>query len=225
MALRMPAKLKSKTSPPLIMRISLMVSFLFHLVLLLSFQNAFPLYTDFEELRTYEVELIRPPVEDMDLEEKAEVDIAKPGEEPTPPAEESQDTISLDTDDKRYVDYAQAIKERLKANWSYPQEARNHLIEGSLLLVFSLSREGALTRLEIRRSSDHEILDREAERAVRAASPFPPFPAHITVGRLNIEADFAYRLTAKRKKNTEERIQPPSPHGSGGPGETGDSKE
>lgn len=207
MALKMPAKWKSKTSPRLIMRISLVTSFLFHFVLLMSFQDAFPVYADPEDLRTYTVELIRPPVEDLDREEKGEVDLAKPGEEPQPPADESQDTISLDTDDKRYVDYAQAIKERLKANWSYPPEARNHLIEGSLLLVFSLSREGALTRLEISRASDHEILDREAERAVRAASPFPPFPEHITVGRLNIEVNFDYRITAKRKKNTEDRIQ------------------
>jgi len=207
MALKMPAKWKSKTSPPLIMRISLVVSFLFHVVLLLSFQDAFPLYTDPEDLRTYEVELIRPPVEDMDREEKGQIDIAKPKEEPKPPADETEETISLDTDDKRYVDYAGMIRERLKAHWSYPPEARNQLLEGNLVVLFSLNREGVLTRLEISRSSEHEILDREAERAIRHASPFPPFPEHITVSRLNVEASFDYRITARKKKNTEDRRQ------------------
>jgi len=207
MALKMPAKWRTKTSSSrLIMRISLVISSLFHVVLLMSFQDAFPLFTDPEDLRTYSVELIRPPVEDLDREEKAEVDIAKPRAEPKPPADESQETISLDTDDKRYVDYAQAVKERLKANWSYPPDARSRLIEGRLLLVFSLNREGALTRLEITRPSGHEILDREAERAISKASPFPPFPEHITVGRLNIEVSFDYRITARGKKNTEDKI-------------------
>ena len=205
MALKMPAKFRSKPSSPLIMRISLVISFLSHFVLLLSFQDAFPLYTDSEELRTYEVELIRPPVEDLDREEKGAVDIAKPAGEADPPAEETQDTISLDTEDRRYVDYAQAVKERLSANWSYPQEARNQLIEGSLHVVFSLNKEGALTRLEISRSSGHEILDGEAAKAIRSASPFPPFPAHITVSRLNIEVDFDYRITTRRKKQEERK--------------------
>jgi TonB family protein len=200
MALKMPAKWKSKTSPPLIMRISLVVSFLFHVLLLLSLQDAFPLYADPLDLRMFEVELIRPPVEDMDREEKGQIDIAKPKEEPKPPAEETEETISLDTDDKRYVDYAGMIRERLKAHWSYPPEARKQLLEGSLVVLFSLNREGVLTRLEISRSSEHEILDLEAERAIRHASPFPPFPEHITVSRLNVEASFDYRITARRKK-------------------------
>jgi len=213
MALKIPAAWKSKTSSALIMRISMTVSVLFHLVLLLSFQDAFPLYTTPEELRTYEVELIRPPVEDMDREEKADGDIEKLKAEPKPPPEESQDTISLDTEDKRYVSYARLIKEQIMVHWSYPQEARNHLLEGRLMVVFSLNKAGALTRLDIQESSGHDILDREAAKAVRNASPFPPFPEQITVSRLNVQATFDYFITSKRakkeaeKKRTEDRRQ------------------
>ena len=184
----------------MIMRICLMISVLFHVVLLLSFRDAFPLYTDPEDLRTYEVELLRPPVEDMDRQEKADADIEKLKEEPKPVPEETQETISLDTDDKRYVTYARVIKERIMAHWSYPQEARNNLLEGRLLAVFSLNKEGSLTRLDIRESSGYDILDREAARAIRNASPFPPFPEHITVSRLNVQATFDYYITAKRTK-------------------------
>ena len=180
------------------MRISLIISFLFHLVLLLTFQNAFPLYPDSEDLRTYVVELIRPPVEDVDRQEKADGDIDKPREETKPVPEETQETISLDTDDKRYVTYARVIKEKIMMHWSYPPEAKKNLVEGRLLVLFSLNREGALTRLDITKSSGHGILDQEAARAIRNASPFPSFPEHITVSRLNVQATFDYYITAKR---------------------------
>lgn len=198
MGLAMPANWRSKPTPGLVMRISVLISFLFHVVLLLSFEDAFPLFPDPEELRTFEVELVRPPVEDLDREQKTDLAIARPQSEPKPAAEETQETISLDTEDKRYVSYARLIKERIMMHWSYPPEARKNLIEGRLLAVFSLSKEGTLISLDIKHSSDHEVLDREATRAIRSASPFPPFPENIAVGRLNIEATFDYQITTKR---------------------------
>ncbi len=197
--------IKAVTDVPLhqterILRICLMVSLAFHAVMVLTLQNAVPSFLAGEYLRTYTVELLRPPVDDMDLIEKPDTDIAKP-EEPAaskPSSEESQETISLDTDDKRYVTYAQAIKERIAGQWKYPQEARKKKLEGRLVALFSLNREGALTRMEVTKSSGHEVLDREAERAVQGAAPFPPFPSTITVSRLNINVSFDYTLT-KRK--------------------------
>ena len=104
----------------------------------------------------------------------------------------------MDTDDKRYVTYAQAIKERIAGQWKYPQEARKKRLEGKLVALFSLNREGALTRMDITRSSGHEVLDREAERAVQSAAPFPPFPSTVTVSRLNINVSFDYTLSRKK---------------------------
>lgn len=200
-----PRIIKAATDLPVhpterILRICLIVSLAFHVVMVLTLQNAVPNFLAEEYLRTYRVELLRPPVDDMDLEEKPDTDIAKPEEPaaPKPSSEESQETISLDTDDKRYVTYAQAIKERIAGQWTYPQEARKKKLEGRLVALFSLNREGALTRMEITRSSGHEVLDREAERAIQSAAPFPPFPSTITVSRLNINVSFDYTLSKKR---------------------------
>jgi TonB family protein len=183
-----------------ILRICLIVSLAFHAVILLTLQSAFPTYLTGEDLRIYRVELLRPPVDDMDLAEKPDTDISKPEEQEAskPSSEETQETISLDTDDKRYVTYAQAIKERIAGQWKYPQEARKQKLEGRLVALFSLNREGALTRFDITKPSGHEVLDREAERAVRSAAPFPPFPSTVTVSRLNINVSFDYTLS-KRK--------------------------
>ena len=183
-----------------ILRICLIASLIFHAVLVFTLKSAFPTYQAGEDLRIYRVELLRPAVDDMDLAEKPDTDISKPGEPAAsqPAPEDSQETISLDTDDTRYVTYAQAIKERIAGQWKYPQEARKKKLEGRLVVLFSLNREGALTRMDIAESSGHEVLDREAETAVRSAAPFPPFPSTITVNRLNINVSFDYTLTRKK---------------------------
>jgi len=177
-----------------------MVSLAFHGLIVLTLQNAFPTFLAGENLRIYNVELIRPPVEGMDLVEKPDTDISKPEESSaSPPSpEDSQETISLDTEDKRYVSYAQAIKERIAGQWKYPQEARKKKLEGKLVALFSLNKEGSLTHVEITQSSSHEVLDREAERAIQSAAPFPPFPSTVTVSRLNINVSFDYTLSRKK---------------------------
>jgi TonB family protein len=183
-----------------LLRTCLILSLAFHAVMVLALQNAVPTFLAADDLRIYRVELLRPPIDDLDLAEKPDTDISKPEEPaaPKPSSDESQETISLDTADKRYVTYAQAIKERIAGQWKYPQEARKKKLEGRLVALFSLNKEGALTRMEITRSSGHEVLDREAERAVQSAAPFPPFPSTITVSRLNINVSFDYTLSKKK---------------------------
>ncbi len=144
------------------------------------------------------MELIRPPVEDLETDDtsKTLIDNRKEDESPTP--SDTQDTISLDTKDKRYVSYAGLVKEEIMRHWQYPPQARAYLIEGNLMAIFTLARDGSMTRLDIIRASGHEILDQEVIRAIRKAAPFPPFPESITVNRLNIQASFDYRLTSKK---------------------------
>lgn len=180
------------------MRLSLIASLLLHVFLVLGFQKAFPWYWPGQELRTYRVELIRPPVEDLSMEDLSDRDLTDIMDEESRSPAEDQDTISLDTDDVRYVTYARLVKERIMAEWRYPAEARENLIEGSLLVVFGLERDGRMTGIDILGTSGYEILDQEALRALRRAAPFPPFPDHITVSRLNIKAAFDYRIAAHR---------------------------
>jgi TonB family protein len=172
-----------------VMRVSLVLSLLLHAIMIFALQDAFPLHWPVaEELRTYRVDLIRPPVEDMDPEDLSAPDISRTEEEPKPPPSLDQDTISLDTKDERYVTY----------HWKYPPDALERLLEGKLMVVFSLARKGEVIQIKLMKNSGHEILDKEAIRAIRAAAPFPPFPGHVRVSRLNIKASFDYRLTSKK---------------------------
>jgi TonB family protein len=178
-----------------IMRISLGVSLLCHVGLVVAFQKAFPFHLAFEPIRTYRVELIRPPVDPSATDEAGGADLAKirPIPETAPP--DTEDTISLDTHDKRYSSYAKVIKSVLMRQWEYPREARENLIEGKLMVLFTLMRSGQLQDLKTLEPSGYDILDREATRAIRSAAPFPPFPPSVTVARLHVKARFDYRLT------------------------------
>jgi len=114
-----------------ILRVSIVVSLLLHLFLILGFHKSF-LWPGFgEEIRIYEVELLRPRMEDIGADKLTPSDLAqinKEQQEKTKQAE--QETISLNTRDKRYVTYAKVIKERVQRHWQYPRQARENLIEG-----------------------------------------------------------------------------------------------
>jgi protein TonB len=84
-------------------------------------------------------------------------------------------------------------------NWRYPPEARAYLIEGTLVILFSITKDGNMTHIAITETSGHEILDQEVIRAINKAVPFPRFPESISVKRLNINARFDYRLSSKKK--------------------------
>jgi TonB family protein len=181
-----------------VMKTCLVVSLLLHACMLLGIQKAFPVNWFPEPLRTYHVELLRPPVDPLEDDEEGSTDLAKlKAEEKTPP-EKAEDTISLDTKDERYISYARIIKEELMRHWKYPHAAKENLIEGQVLVLFTLNRQGKLRDIKILNTSSYPVLDNETLRAIRTAAPFPPFPGSVMVKRLNIKAAFAYRLTSGR---------------------------
>jgi TonB family protein len=179
------------------MKISLLVSLCFHAALLMAIQKVFPIHWVPEPLRTFHVELLRPSEDRFREKAPQELDHARIEQQESKQPQKGLDTISLDTNDKRYSSYAKIIKERLMRHWTYPREAVENLMEGNVRVLFSMNKEGGLTRLEVIRTSAFDILDKEVLRAVRAAAPFPPFPESVRASRLSIRADFAYRLSAR----------------------------
>ncbi len=104
------------------------------------------------------------------------------------------EAIPLDTPDPKYQDYFNKIRERIKRNWPYPQEAASRGVQGDLLVEFGIAKSGELQFIEKRRSSGTEILDLYAMNAVQLASPFPPVPDGLSKGGLAIGVQFRYIL-------------------------------
>jgi TonB family protein len=175
------------------------VSFFSHLVLILIIQQFVPELWHIEELKTYRVEFVRDAIDDIPFEKMTEKEMENSIKKIIEADKKSEETISLDTVDKRYASYTGVLKKRLAAVWGYPREAKAKSMEGKAHALFSLTRDGHLTGAEITGPSGHEILDQEGLDAIRRAAPFPPFPGSISVERLNINVTFEYRLSASKK--------------------------
>ncbi|NLD37516.1 MAG: energy transducer TonB [Desulfatiglans sp.] len=175
------------------------LSFFSHLVLILIIQQFAPDIWRIEELKTYRVEFIRDAIDDIPFDKMTEREKENTIKKIIEADKKSEETISLDTVDKRYVSYTAVLKKRLAACWGYPKEAKEKSIEGKAHAIFSLTRDGHLTGVEVTGTSGYEILDQEGLDAIKRAAPFPPFPDSITVERLNINVTFEYRISAAKK--------------------------
>lgn len=103
-------------------------------------------------------------------------------------------TISIGTQSVKYASYLEHIKNKIENVWAYPAEAARTGQQGTLLILFSINKNGDLIRLKLIRSSGYPLLDRAALEAVRDASPFPPLPKRFNLDILNIYATFEYDL-------------------------------
>lgn len=108
---------------------------------------------------------------------------------------ETEATISLDSQDLKYVSYLSTIKKKIEPKWHYPERAQKIGLQGKLALYFSIVGDGQLDRLELLSSSGHPLLDEGALKAVRGAAPYYPLPDRLKISRLNILATFEYRIS------------------------------
>ena len=173
---------------------TLLLSIIIHVSIVVAFHDVSPFNILKSELRTYQVDLIRPPIKKIENTPKAN-DPAISQVHGELPVETKEATISLDTKDSKYHPYAKVIKDKIFNYWIYPLSAKKNLIQGNLLIIFRLDRNGNLIECNVDQSSGHETLDIHALKAIKMANPFPPFPENITVQFLTIHASFTYQLT------------------------------
>jgi protein TonB len=74
--------------------------------------------------------------------------------------------------------YEQAWQQKIEriGNLNYPDEARRQKLSGALVMAVHLRPDGSVAKIDIRQPSEHKVLDEAAERIVRLAAPFAPFP-------------------------------------------------
>jgi protein TonB len=63
---------------------------------------------------------------------------------------------------------------------------------GSVMAMFTVSRGGGVSNIQIARSSGSPALDAEALSAIRRASPLPPIPAEIPQSSLTFPVPFSF---------------------------------
>ncbi len=104
-------------------------------------------------------------------------------------------TVSIGTQSIKYASYLKHIKDKVQNTWVYPEEARLNNQQGGLLLIFTIEKNGDVSRVKVINSSGYRLLDEAAVNAIKEAAPFPPLPKRLHIDRLNIYATFLYKLT------------------------------
>ncbi|MBP2675723.1 MAG: hypothetical protein H6Q84_2563 [Deltaproteobacteria bacterium] len=98
----------------------------------------------------------------------------------------------LNAPEVQYISYFASIKRKIELVWQYPYEAALAGIQGELLIDFVIGRNGKLESAELIRGSGHKVLDDEAMRSIRKASPFDPIPGEYKIPNLQIRGRFVY---------------------------------
>lgn len=98
----------------------------------------------------------------------------------------------LNAPEVQYISYFASIKRKIELVWQYPYDAAVAGIQGECMIDFVIGRSGKLESVELIQGSGYKILDEEAVRSVRKASPFDPIPADYQIPRLEIRGRFVY---------------------------------
>ncbi|THF61950.1 energy transducer TonB [Pseudothauera nasutitermitis] len=80
----------------------------------------------------------------------------------------------------RFAQYVEDWRQKVErvGTLNYPDAARGKLY-GSLMMTVTLRADGSVESVAVVRSSGHPVLDEAAQRIIRMAAPFAPFPPDI----------------------------------------------
>jgi len=98
----------------------------------------------------------------------------------------------LNAPEVQYISYFASIKRKIELVWQYPYDAMVNGIQGELMIDFVIARNGKLESAVLVRGSGYKILDEEALRSIRKASPFDPIPKEYRIPHLQIRGRFVY---------------------------------
>lgn len=85
--------------------------------------------------------------------------------------------------------YMANLQRRIKKHWMPPR----HTESRTIVVMFTVARDGALSELHITRSSGVSIADQAAIQAVQNSAPLPPLPPHAPES-VQIEFTFDYNV-------------------------------
>ncbi|MEJ2068382.1 MAG: energy transducer TonB [Deltaproteobacteria bacterium] len=110
----------------------------------------------------------------------------------TSPGIKEEENVSLNTREFKYYSYFHHIKSQIELAWNYPLEAQKNKWGGLLSVIFTVEKDGRVSKVILVSSSGRDVLDNAAIDAINYASPFNPIPESLGVNRLNITASFEY---------------------------------
>lgn len=111
-----------------------------------------------------------------------------------PAKKPGDDSVTLDTDEFKFMSYNRWLKIKVESVLKYPELAAISGYHGTLYLKFDIMKDGTLGGLEVLKSSGFKILDDEALRSIRSSAPFQPLPDEWGMERYSIRAAVIFYL-------------------------------
>lgn len=90
--------------------------------------------------------------------------------------------------------YFGQISAWIDANKDYPTEVKKKRQQGTVVVRFTIGRDGQLLASTIKQSSGHVLLDQAALETLARAAPFPPIPEFLGRETLSIAVPIDYAL-------------------------------
>ena len=89
--------------------------------------------------------------------------------------------------------YMGRVASRLQRQKRYPRAAKRKKIQGTVVVSFTIRRNGSVAGVRIARRSGHAMLDSEVMAMVRRASPFPPIPTNAGRNTITVTVPISFR--------------------------------
>jgi len=91
--------------------------------------------------------------------------------------------------------YFDMVRLRIEKHKHYPPQARAAFKEGRVVVRFTITTDGGIRDLGVRKSSRTRALDEAALQAVSNAAPFPAPPQHLFKEDIPLELAIVFELT------------------------------
>lgn len=91
--------------------------------------------------------------------------------------------------------YFEMVRLMIEKHKQYPSQARAAFKEGKVTVRFTITPDGTIRSVEVRKSSRAKVLDEAALQAVRSAAPFPAPPRNLFKGDIPLELTIVFELT------------------------------
>jgi len=111
-----------------------------------------------------------------------------------PEKKPGDDSVTLDTDEFKFITYNRWLKIKVESVLKYPELAAISGYQGTLFIKFDIMKDGSLGGLEVLKSSGYKILDDEALHSIRLSAPFQPLPDDWNMDRYSIRAAVIFYL-------------------------------